>query len=144
VLAGGKEGFNYVEFININKPKHEWKCVKMNDPGKCWMPLYKSGCFTVETKENCVFICGGCCVNDNNNNNNSSNNNMTHCTYIYNTVTKSIYRSNDLGQAACFTRNGLYEEESKKVYIIDTMNKTGNVFGIHVYDISTRSWVFNS
>lgn len=145
VLAGGKEGFNYVEFININKPKHEWKCVKMNDPGKCWMPLYKSGCFTVETKENCVFICGGCCVDDtNNNNNNSSNNNMTHCTYIYNTVTKSIYRSNDLGQAACFTRNGLYEEESKKVYIIDTMNKTGNAFGIHVYDISTRSWVFNS
>ena len=136
VLAGGKEGFHHVEFINIHKPKHEWKCVKINDPGKCWMPLYKSGCFTVETKENCVFICGGCCCDD--------NNSMTSCTYIYNTVTKSVYRSRDLGKAACFTRNGLFEEESKKVYIIDTMNTTGDAFGIHIYDTGTRSWVFNS
>lgn len=128
-----EESNSHVEFINIHNLSSEWICVKIEDPGRCFSPVIKSGACVLN--QNMIMICGGY--------NNLQNGMISNC-FIYNPIKKTVYRSKDMAKSAYFSHGGIKNEDQNKVYIIDDKNETGETFGIHIYDINKHIWTYNS
>ena len=159
-----KEANRHVEILNINDLNEGWKTIEIQDPINSFVPAIKSGISQFD--ENTLIICGGYLnsvepsqqgesiinwnnfistpdgANSNKKDNQIKKKEMIDYCYLYNIITNTIYRTKNLEKSASFTYNGVLQE-SEKIIFMDEKNLAKKLFGIHIFDLSTKSWSFS-
>ena len=159
-----KEANRHVEILNINDLNEGWKTIEIQDPINSFVPAIKSGISQFD--ENTLIICGGYLnsvepsqqggsiinwnnfistpdgANSNKKDNQIKKKEMIDYCYLYNIITNTIYRTKNLEKSASFTYNGVLQE-SEKIIFMDEKNLAKKLFGIHIFDLNTKSWSFS-
>jgi hypothetical protein len=118
-----------IEYLDITHITQGWNLIRVEDPGMSWISCTYS--IATVLNENKILICGGL----------AQGNKMLNCSYIYDPVKKTVYKSKDILRSALFNSNGTVYENN--VFLIDFKNDTNKPFGVHIYDIENNMWKFN-
>ena len=157
-----KEANSYVEILNINDLNEGWRKLQIEDPINSFIPSIKSG--IAKFNDNTLIICGGYLMNEepeetsflnwNNlmgNNDDFSQNKkdrnkkkvISDYCYLYNIITNIIYRTKNLENPATFSCNGINFEDEGKIIFMDEKNNIKKQFGLHIFDVNTKKWIFS-
>lgn len=126
-----------IEWLNINNMSGNpsWNIFIPEDLGLCWVGSCCSSALTIS--EDKIMIFGG---SNTNRFNDSESYNKT--TYVFNPITKSVFRSNDLYKSACFTNQPTFKKSSNSIIAIDYRNESSKMFGIHSFCFDSKKWKF--
>ena len=157
-----KEANSFVEILNINDLNEGWRKIQIEDPINSFIPTIKSG--IAQFNDNTLIICGGYFIDEepeppsflswnnfigssdepiqNKKDRNKKKEISDYC-YLYNIVTNTVYRTKNLENAASFTYNGIYLEDQGKIIFMDEKNIIKKQFGLHIFDMNTKKWMFS-
>ena len=135
-----EESNSYIEMLDIYNINTGWNLIKFEDPGHCFTSCIFSGSCVLDNSR--IIICGGYEINKSYKEEKEYKT-MIGYTYIYNVVTRTIYRGKDLLKPAIFSKCGIKNLDKNRVVIIDDENITKKNFGVHSYHLDQNKWTFN-
>lgn len=129
-----------IEWVNIDtiEVNPKWNLFIPEDPGLSWNKLSCSTALVLNESQ--IFIFGGCdgLARE------SKGVDFSKSCFIFNPITKSVYKSADLYKAAVFNTCCTYKEHSNSIVAIDYRNESNKLFGIHSFSFDSKKWKFIS
>lgn len=127
-----------IEILNINNLDNGWTELIPDDPGYSWNKLCYSSCISFSADK--IFIVGG--TSSFSRDSKANKEDYVKSAFVFNPITRTVYKSSDLFKSACFNSIGTYKESSNSVVSIDYKNETNRMYGIHSFSLDSKAWKF--